>query len=76
MSDYQRLADQALPATNGSGFIRWHDDRIGGTHAVILGAEVGEPYGESNLAAATRILGQWLTDEDEADVLEIGRAHV
>jgi hypothetical protein len=76
MSDYQRLADQALPASNDSLFVRWHDDRIGNTHAVILGAEVGDPYGESNLAAATRILGQWLTDDDEADVLEatVGRS--
>jgi hypothetical protein len=76
MSDYQRLADQALPASNDSLFVRWHDDRIGNTHAVILSAEVGDPYGESNLAAATRILGQWLTDDDEADVLEatVGRS--
>jgi hypothetical protein len=74
MSEYHRLAVEYLGGTNGSGFIRWHDDRIGSTHAVIISGEVGDALGESNLAAATRILGQWL--DDGGDVLEatVGRS--
>jgi hypothetical protein len=75
MSEYNRLADEHLRGSTGSSFIRWHDDRIGTEYAVILAGEVGEPLGESNLAAASRILGQWLGD-DEADVIEatVGRS--
>ncbi len=75
MSEYLRLADEHLKGSTSSSFIRWHDDRIGTEYAVILAGEVGEPLGESNLAAASRILGPWLGD-DEADVIEatVGRS--
>jgi len=75
MSEYQRLADEYLEGTRGSGFVRWHDDRIGTQYAIVISGEVGEPLGESNLAAASRILGQWLGG-DEADVIEatVGRS--
>jgi len=75
MSEYNRLADEHLRGSTGSSFIRWHDNRIGTEYAVILAGEVGEPLGESNVAAASRILGQWLGD-DEADVIEatVGRS--
>lgn len=76
--DYQRLADEALAASapGGLSWIRWHDDRIGRTVAVIIGGEVGEPLTESNLATASRILGPWFGDVDEADAFEatVGRS--
>jgi hypothetical protein len=74
MDEYTRLADEYLTGTRGSGFIRWHDDRIGTSHAVIISGEVGDPLGESNLWAASSILGQWL--DDDGDVLEatVGRS--
>lgn len=75
MSEYQRLAHEYLDSTTGSSFIRWHDDRIGSEYAVVVAGEVGEPLGESNYAAAERILGQWL-DGDSGDVIEatVGRS--
>lgn len=76
--EYQRLADEALAASapGGLSWIRWHDDRIGRTVAVIIGGEVGEPLAESNLAAASRILEPWFGDVDEADAFEatVGRS--
>ena len=76
--EYARLADEALAASadSGASFIRWHDERFGRTVAVIIGGEVGDPLAESNLAAASRILGQWLGDVDDADAFEatVGRS--
>ena len=75
MSEYQHWADELL-APNESLFIRWSDDRIGRTYAIVVGGEVGEPLTESNLGAAARILGQWSDGSDEADVFEstVGRS--
>lgn len=75
MSEYQRIADEHLAGTNGSGFIRWHDDRIGTQYAVVISGEVGEPLGESNVHAAEDILGQWMGDDD-GDVIwaTVGRS--
>ena len=75
--EYARLADEALAACRPSSgsWIRWRDERVGKTHAVILGGEVGEPLAESNLQAGLDILGEWLGD-DEADAFEstVGRS--
>jgi len=75
--EYARLADEALAACRPSSgsWVRWHDERVGKTHAVILGGEVGEPLGESNLHAGLDILKPWLGD-DEADAFEstVGRS--
>jgi hypothetical protein len=75
MSEYQDWADELL-APNESLFIRWSDDRIGRTYAIVVGGEVGEPLTESNLGAAARILGQWSDGSDEDDVFEstVGRS--
>jgi hypothetical protein len=75
MSEYQEHADRLLDGGE-STFIRWSDDRIGRTYAIVLGGEVGEPLAESNLAAAERILGQWVDGSDEADVFTgtVGRS--
>lgn len=75
--EYARLADEALAACSpGSGsWIRWNDDRVGKTHAVILGGEVGDPLTESNLHVGLDVLRVWLGD-DEADAFEstVGRS--
>ncbi len=75
MSEYQDWADELL-APNESLFIRWSDDRIGRTYAIVVGGETGEPLNDSNLFAASRILGQWVDGSDEADVFEstVGRS--
>jgi hypothetical protein len=76
--DYQRFADEVLTASapHELSWIRWRDDRIGRTVAVIHGGEVGDPLAESNLQAIVRILGQWVGEVDEADVFEatVGRS--
>lgn len=75
--EYARLADEALAACRPSSgsWIRWRDERVGKTHAVILGGEVGDPAAESNLHAGLDILKPWLGD-DEADAFEstVGRS--
>lgn len=73
--EYARLADEALAASDGSMFIRWNDERVGKTHAVILGGEVGDPASESNLHVGLDVLRVWLGD-DEADAFEstVGRS--
>jgi hypothetical protein len=75
MSEYQDWADELLAPTE-SLFIRWFDDRIGRTYAIVVGGEVGDPLSESNLFAASRILGQWVDGSDEAEVFEstVGRS--
>ena len=56
---YTTRAEQALAASNGDMFIRWNDERIGKTIAVMLGAVVGDDaLAESNLAVATDRLAE------------------
>lgn len=66
------LATNALDDTR-TAWVRWSDDRFGHTVATVLGGEVGDPYAESNVQAAERILAPFFED-GTAEEYTVGRS--
>jgi len=62
MTTEQEYIDYGRDALAGtaSAWVRWGDEDYGSAVAVIVGGEVGDPLGESNTAAAERLLAEHL----------------
>lgn len=55
-----------------SAWVRWSDERYGTELALVVAGEVGDPAGESNVAAAERILAAYLGGD--AEQYTVGRS--
>lgn len=69
---YEDYGRRALEQVHGE-WVRWSDPEYGKSLAPIVGGEVGEPLGESNVAAAERLLAEYLESGD-AETYTVGRS--